>query len=255
MRLEDKVAIITGAGSGIGRATALLFAEEGAKVAVADCNAEAGQTTVELIGKLRGEACFVQADVSKADQVQYMVQVVANTYGRIDVLFNNAGVFFRGSVTETEEEDWDRILDVNLKSMYLCSKSAIPYMIAGGGGSIVNTSSITGAHHAVARAAAYVASKGGVTLLTRCMAIDYADHGIRVNCVCPGMTDTAMVRARRTAQELQALASTLIMKRLGNPREVAQVVLFLASDESLFVNGVAIAVDGGQTTMISVPGA
>jgi len=250
MRLEGKVAIITGAGSGIGQATAQLFAEEGAKVVVPEYNATTGQKTVDLIRKAGGEAIFVQVDVSKADQVERMVQMAVDTYGGIDVLFNNAGILYFGTLTETEEDVWDRVMAVNLKGIYLCSKYVIPHMIAGGGGSIINASSSTGANDACPNAAAYVASKGGVTLLTKCMAIDYAQYGIRVNAVAPGPTDTPMLRENLSEQELKDFAATFPMKRLGQPRELAQAVLFLASDDASFVTGCVMAVDGGQTAQV-----
>lgn len=250
MRLEGKVAIITGAGSGIGRATAQFFAEEGAKVVVAEYNAATGQETVDLIRQAGGEAVFVQVDVSKADQVERMVQAAVDTYDRIDVLFNNAGILFFGTLTETEEDVWDRVMGVNLKGTYLCSKYVIPHMIDGGGGSIINASSSTGAHDACGNAAAYVASKGGITLLTKCMAIDYAQYGIRVNAVAPGPTDTPMLQDNLSEQALKDFAATFPAKRLGQPRELAQAVLFLASDEASFVTGCVMAVDGGQTAQV-----
>lgn len=250
MRLEGKVAIITGAGSGIGRATAQFFAEEGAKVVVAEYDAATGQETVDLIHRAGGEAIFVEVDVSKADQVERMVKTAVDTYGGIDVLFNNAGILYFGTVTETEEDVWDRVMAVNLKATYLCSKYVIAHMIAGGGGSIINASSSTGAHDACANAAAYVTSKGGVTLLTKCMAIDYAQYGIRVNSIAPGPTDTSMLRDNLSEQELKDFAATFPVKRLGQPRELAQAVLFLASDDASFVTGCIMAVDGGQTAQV-----
>jgi len=182
--------------------------------------------------------------------VQQMVQATLDTYGKIDILFNNAGVLAFGAVTDTDETTWDRVMNINLKGVFLCSKYVIPHMIDNGGGAIINTSSSTGAHDAIGNTAAYVTSKGGVTLLTRCMAIDYAERGIRVNCVCPGPTDTPMLRNNLSAQELKDFAATFPMKRLGKPREIAQAVLFLASDEASFVTGHALAVDGGQTAEV-----
>lgn len=253
MRLEGKVALITGGGSGIGRATAQLFCEEGAIVVVADSNPETGGETAELIRTAGGEAIFVHADVSRFDQVQQMVQATVDAFGRIDLVFNNAGILLRGSVTETEEEEWDRVMAVNLKSVYLVSKCAIPHMIAAGGGSIINMSSSTGAHLAGPGAAAYITSKGGVALLTKCMAIDCARYGIRVNCVCPGPTDTPMLAKTLSEQQLKDFAATLPVGRLASPREIAEAVLFLASDEASFVTGLAMAVDGGQTAGLSTP--
>jgi NAD(P)-dependent dehydrogenase (short-subunit alcohol dehydrogenase family) len=249
-RLDGKVAIVTGGGSGIGRATAELFAEEGAKVVVAEYDAAGGKETVERIKKAGGDAIFVQVDVSKIDQVQRLVKVALDTYGKINVLFNNAGILTFGSVVETDEETWDRMMAINLKGTYLCSKYVIPHMIAAGGGSIVNVSSSTGAYLANGNSAAYVASKGGVTLLTRCMAIDHAKHHIRVNAIAPGPTDTPMLRKNLSVDLLAKFEATFPMKRLGLPRELANAVLFLASDEASFVTGHVMAVDGGQTVQV-----
>jgi meso-butanediol dehydrogenase / (S,S)-butanediol dehydrogenase / diacetyl reductase len=250
MRLQGKVAIVTGGGSGIGRAAAERFAEEGARVVVAEYSANAGQETADLICGAGGDAIFIQVDVADAEQVQRMVQATVERYGRIDVLFNNAGVLAFGTVTDTDESIWDRVMAVNVKGTYLCSKYVIPHMIAGGGGSIINASSSTGAHDANANTAAYVASKGAVTLLTRCMAIDYAPHGIRVNSIAPGPTDTPMLRDALSPEALEQFAATFPMGRLGTPRELANAVLFLASDEASFVTGLTMAVDGGQTAQV-----
>jgi NAD(P)-dependent dehydrogenase (short-subunit alcohol dehydrogenase family) len=249
-RLEGKVAIVTGGGSGIGRATSELFAEEGAKVVVAEYDVTGGEETVERIKKAGGDAIFVHVDVSKSDQVQRMVNTALDEYGKINVLFNNAGILAFGSVLETDEETWDRVMDINLKGVYLCSKYVIPHMIAAGAGSIINASSSTGAHLANGNSVAYVASKGGVTLLTRCMAIDHAKQGIRVNAIAPGPTDTPMLRKNLSPDLLAKFEATFPMKRLGLPRELANAVLFLASDEASFVTGHVMAVDGGQTVQV-----
>jgi NAD(P)-dependent dehydrogenase (short-subunit alcohol dehydrogenase family) len=250
MRLAGKVAIVTGGGSGIGRATAELFAREGAKVVVVDLQAAPGEETVGAIQAAGGEATFVAGDVSDPAQVQHVVESALATYGGIDVLFNNAGVLVQGAVLDTDEGAWERVMAVNLKSVYLCSRAVLPHMIARGGGSIINTSSSTGAHDVSRNIAAYVTSKGGVTLLTRSMAVDYARAGVRVNAIAPGPTDTPMLRRAMTPQELEAFAATLPMHRLGRPEELAFAVLFLASDEASFVTGAILAVDGGQTAEV-----
>jgi NAD(P)-dependent dehydrogenase (short-subunit alcohol dehydrogenase family) len=250
VRLEGKVAIVTGGGSGIGRAAAELFALEGARVVVADYQVEAGEETVCAIRDAGGEALFVQVDVSDASQVQAMVRAALDAYGGIDVLFNNAGILHFGTALNTEEKDWNRVIHVNLTGVFLCSKAVIPYMMERGGGSIINTSSSTGAHDAAENIAAYVASKGGVTLLTRAMAIDHAKDHIRVNAIAPGPTDTPMLRDNLSPQQLEDFAATFPMRRLGRPEELACAALFLASDEASFVTGTVLAVDGGQTAQV-----
>lgn len=250
MRLAGKVAIITGGGSGIGRATAQLFTREGAKVVVADYNAEAGENTVQAIQDSGGEAIFVKVDVSDAEQVQHMVQSALEAYGGIDILFNNAGILLFGTILETDPKDWNRLLSINLNGVFLCSKAVIPHMIERGGGSIINTSSSTGAHDVAANIAAYVTSKGGVTLLTKAMAVDHAKDHIRVNAIAPGPTDTPMLRENMSPEELADFAATFPMKRLGWPEELAYAALFLASDEASFVTGAVLAVDGGQTAQV-----
>lgn len=250
MRLEGKVAIITGGSSGIGRATAELFAKEGAKVVVADYNARAGQEVVQVIEDAGGDALFVEVDVSDAAQVQRMVQAALEAYGGVDILFNNAAVLIFGTVLDTSEEAWRRVMDINLTGVFLCSKAVIPHLIERGGGAIINMSSSTGAHDGNGNAAAYVTSKGGVTLLTRCMAIDHAKDNIRVNAIAPGPTDTPMLRGAMSPEQLAAFATTFPMKRLGRPEELAHAALFLASDEASFVTGAVWAVDGGQTAQV-----
>jgi NAD(P)-dependent dehydrogenase (short-subunit alcohol dehydrogenase family) len=250
VRLEGKIAIVTGGGSGIGRAVAELFALEGARVVVADYQPEAGEETAGAIRDAGGDAIFVRVDVSDASQVQAMIGATLDSYGGIDVLFNNAGVLHFGTVLNTEEKDWNRVIAVNLTGVYLCSKGVIPYMLERGGGSIINTSSSTGAHDAAGNIAAYVASKGGVTLLTRAMAIDHAKDHIRVNAIAPGPTDTRMLRDNLSPQQMQDFAATFPMKRLGRPEELAYAALFLASDEASFVTGAVLAVDGGQTAQV-----
>jgi meso-butanediol dehydrogenase/(S,S)-butanediol dehydrogenase/diacetyl reductase len=197
-----------------------------------------------------GRAISVCVDVSDAAQVHDMVGAALDAYGGIDILFNAAGVLAFGSVLDTDERTWRRVMDVNLNGTYLCCRAVIPQMIERGGGAIVNTSSSTGAHDANADAAAYVTSKGGVTLLTRCMAIDHARHNIRVNAIAPGPTDTPMLRSNMTPEALAAFAATYPMGRLGRPEELARAALFLASEEASFVTGAILCVDGGQTALV-----
>ncbi len=248
MRLKSKVAIVTGAGSGIGEATALTFAKEGARVTVADVVDSAGKMdTVEQIRAAGGDAKYVHTDVTSASDIQGMVSTTISNYGKLDVLFNNAGIAMRLAVADLPEDDWDRCIDINLKGAYLGSKYAIPAMIANGGGSIINTASIYGIVGGPNRAA-YVASKGGVVNLTRGMALDYAETNIRVNCICPGYTDTPIIQnIVETPAKYKALADQHPLGRLAKPLDIAYGALYLASDESAFVTGIALPIDGGYT--------
>ncbi|MGR2662038.1 SDR family NAD(P)-dependent oxidoreductase [Chromobacterium haemolyticum] len=247
--LAGKVALITGAGSGIGRATALLFAEEGAKIAVCDLNPCNGMDTVTVIQATGGEAVFIEADVGLAADCQRAVTDTVARFGRLDILFNNAGITRRANVVDTTEAEWDAVMNVNVKSVFLMSKHAVPVMSSQGGGSIINAGSgwgLVGGKDAVS----YCASKGAVVNMTRAMAVDHGPENIRVNSVCPGDTDTDMLR--NEARQL-GLANTALVEagnsrplmRVGQAREIAQTVLFLASDRSSFVTGAAYVVDGG----------
>jgi NAD(P)-dependent dehydrogenase (short-subunit alcohol dehydrogenase family) len=249
MRLKDKVALVTGGASGIGKATAELFAREGARVAVADYSAD-GRDTVQAIKNAGEEAIFLSVDVSDSGQVAKMVEAALQAYGRIDILFNGAGILYYGTVLETDEQAWNRVLSVNLTGTYLCCRAVLPHMIRQGGGSIINVASTVGAHDACANAVAYVTSKGGVTLFTKAMAIDHAKQGVRINALVPGATDTPMIRKALTPEALEALAASHPIGRLGRPEELAKAVLFLASDDASFVTGTALYVDGGQTAKI-----
>jgi NAD(P)-dependent dehydrogenase (short-subunit alcohol dehydrogenase family) len=247
-RLATKIALVTGGASGIGRATALLFAREGAAVMLADIN-EAGQAVAREIAVEGGRAIFEQADVTRADDCERMVNRLRSELGGLHVLFNNAGIIHRASVLELSEVDWDRVSAVNLKSIFLVSRLAIPLMAECGGGSIINTASGWGIA-AGARAAAYCASKGAVVLLTKAMALDHGPQRIRVNCICPGDTDTPMLRSEaqqlgEPVEEFLAEAARRPLGRIGKPEEIAQAVLYLASDASAFVTGTTLVVDGG----------
>jgi NAD(P)-dependent dehydrogenase (short-subunit alcohol dehydrogenase family) len=251
MRLRDKVAIITGGTSGIGRATAILFAREGAQVVVVGRDEARGQRVVAEIAAAGGTALFQRCDVRFADQCRQVVEGTVRAFGRLDILFNNAGVFYANTVVDCTEDEWDLTVDISLKGTYLMSKYAIPLMIEQGGGAIVNTSSgwgLVGGNEA----AAYCAAKGGVVLLTKAMAVDHSRQGIRVNCVCPGDVDTPMLVEDARWRGIDwdgyiADAADRPMGRIGQPEEIARAVLFLASDESSFVTGAALAVDGGGT--------
>lgn len=247
--LTHKVAIVTGGASGIGRATALLFAQEGAAVAIVDINEEKAKATAAEIEARGGKAIFILCDITRAEDCRNAVEKTVTTFGRLHILFNNAGIIRRADVLDTTEEEWDRVMAVNVKSVFLMSKYAIPYMAQAGGGSIINTSSgwgLKGGKNAVS----YCASKGAVTNMTRAMAIDHGRQNIRVNAVCPGDTDTPMLRdeARQLGEpedRFLAEAADRPLQRYAQPIEIAQAVLFLASDAASYVTGATLVVDGG----------
>jgi len=248
-RLADKICVITGGGSGIGQATALCFAAEGAKVVVADINPGAASETSRLIEKNGAAALAVTVDVTQAASVQKMLHRAVEIFGRIDVLVNNAGLGFAATVEETDEADWDRLMAVNLKGVFLGCKYVVPIMRRQGGGVIVNTASVL-ALVGVQDRAAYCASKGGVAALTRAVALDHVRDGIRVNCVAPGSVETPywtdiFAKSNDVAALRKNLEQRHPMERLARPEEIAKAVLFLASDESSFCTGSTLVVDGG----------
>lgn len=250
MRLAGKVAIITGAGSGIGRASALLFAKEGAKVVVADIDREAGERTAREIKEAGGEATFAQADVAKSAEVERMVKTCVEAFGGLDILYNNAGMPGPAGVDNVSEEDWGKVIDVNLKGVFLGCKYAVSEMRKRGGGSIISTASVAGLVGSVA-SPTYSASKGGVVLWTKSAAIALAKDKIRVNCVCPAPIETPMLPRffeglPEPEKACQNFIASLPLGRAGTPEEVAQAALFLASDESSFITGVALPVDAGH---------
>lgn len=247
--LAGRVALITGGASGIGRASALLFARAGAAVAVVDLNQKSGQTVFEEIVREGGKAIFERADVTRADECERAVRRTVSDLGGIHVLFNNAGIIRRASVLELSEEDWDQVMAVNVKSMFLMSRLVVPIMAKSGGGSIINMASGWGLAGGP-RAAAYCASKGAVVLLTKAMAVDHGPQNVRVNCICPGDADTDMLR--QEAQQLGeredrflAASAHRPLGRVGRPEEIAQAALYLASEAASFVTGTALVVDGG----------
>lgn len=251
MRLQNKSTLITGGTSGIGEATAYLFAKEGAAVAITGRNEARGHSVTAKILESGGKAIFIRTDVRKAAECNRAVAETLQSFGRLDILFNNAGVYYPQTTLECSEEEWDLQIDINLKGTFLMSKAALPGMIAQGSGNIINNSSgwgIVGGDHAVA----YCASKGGVVLLTKAMAIDHGSQGIRVNCVCPGDVVTPMLPEDAKMRGLKwedyiAGCANRPLGRVGTADEIAKSVLFLASDDSSFMTGAALVVDGGGT--------
>ncbi len=244
--MRDKVAIITGAASGIGLASVIKFAQEGAKIVAVDINEAQNHDTVEALKADGGAAVSVQGDVSDPETARVMIKAAVDTYGRLDVLFNNAGIGARGNVLDVDERSFDRVFAVNVKAIYLASREAVPVMKSNGGGVILNTASQLGMV-GLRNNAAYCASKGAVIQLTRCMALDHATDGIRVNCVCPGPTDTPIIRRGRENVDsyLSGLADRVPLARMGTTEEIANVSAFLCSDEASFMTGAAIVADGG----------
>jgi len=253
MKLAGKVALVTGAGSGIGRETARLFSSEGAKVVISDLDEEGGMETLKLIQESGGEATFAKCDVTNEDEVQQLFQHTRATCGKLDILFNNAGTILIKRLVDTEEHDWDQIMDVNAKGVFLCTKHAVPFIRENEqGGSIINSGS-TGGLIGSPLFVAYCASKGAVVSMTRAMAVELAPFRIRVNVVCPGAIDTPMLE--KTLPNLgmpmeearKVWTASHPLQRIGSPMDVARAVLYFASDDSSYVTGSILAIDGGYT--------
>jgi len=254
MKLQDKVAIITGAGKGIGQGIARVFVKYGARVVVADWDEEAGAKTAEELRQSGGDAIFVRCDVSNEEQVKALVEATLAHYDRLNILVNNAGIGVYTPVLETRSEDWDRCLNVNLKGVFLCSKYAIPHIKAAGGGAIVNIASVH-SYQNVGGTAPYAASKGGVVALTRVMAIDHGRDNIRVNAICPGWIYTPLIQGifasdPNPEEAKRAVERRQILGRLGRPEEVGEAAAFLASDEASYITAASLMVDNGMTAQL-----
>lgn len=258
MMLNDKVALITGAGSGIGRASAIRFAQEGAKVMIADVRPESAVNTATEIGRAGGTAKSVAVDVRVAAEVERMVDETIRAFGRIDILFNNAGVYVPKNVVDTTEEEWDWVVDVCLKGVFFGCKYTIPHMVKQGGGVIINTASGAGIE-GVPNLGAYQAAKGGVVIMSKGIALDFAQHKIRCNSICPGVIETPIAE---NTKNLPPGASAAMWERSGimhplgrngKPEEVAALATFLASDQAAFITGVAVPIDGGFNAGAYIP--
>jgi len=248
MRLANKVAIITGSASGMGKAAAELFANEGACVVVTDVAADMGEETAKRIRQAGGKAIFVKANVANEDEVKHMVNATIDAFGHVDILYNNAGIMpdDDGSVTDISEATWDRVMDVNLKSAFLCSKYAVPHMVKRSQGSIINVASFVAFMGCTVPQDAYTASKGGMLALTKSFAVQYGPHGIRCNAICPGPIETPLLRNLWTSEDARNLRLNRIpLGRFGESKDIIYMALYLASDESSWTTGAWLIVDGG----------
>ena len=254
-RLSGRVALVTGAASGIGRWTAEVFAAAGARVMLADVAEEAGSAAASSIRASGGEATFVRADVTQADDVESMVAAALEAFGSLDILVNSAGVLLSedASVTATDDATWDRTMAINLRGVFRCCRAAIPAMLRSRGGSIVNVASFVAMMGAATPQIAYTASKGGVLAMTREIAVEFARSGIRANAICPGPIETPLLDGFLPPEERERRFEHIPMGRFGQPEEVAKVALFLASDDASYVTGAAILVDGGITAAYTTP--
>jgi len=246
MRLKDKVAVITGAGGGLGSVAANRFCLEGAKVVVNDINADRGQKVVNDIKESGGNAVFVEADIRKVEECKKLIKSAVDAFGRVDVLFNNAGLELMKSLHEYSEEDYESVVGLHLKGSFFCIRYVLPVMMDRGGGSIINMGSIAGLSGFI-KEAAYCAAKGGLVNLTRYVALEYAPYNIRCNCICPGVVATEMI-GRVMEQDPDLVQKSVDMHpmgRMAKPEEIADATVFLASDEASFITGVSLPVDGG----------
>jgi len=251
MRFQGNVAAVTGGAAGIGQATAVAFAREGAAVAIVDKDQAQGEVVANEIKEQGGDVLIVPTDIALENEVQRMVEEVTRLWGRLDILVNNAGIYYQADVVDTPSDVWDNILAVNLSGAFLCTKYAVPVMIGGGGGVVINIASEAGLV-GIKGQVAYNVSKGGMIALTRSCAVDLAERGIRVNCVCPGTSDTPLVReavnrAPDPATARRALEEVRPLNRLGKPEEIAAAILYLASSEAGYATGAILSVDGGYT--------
>lgn len=245
MRLDNKTVIITGAGSGIGRATALRFASEGAQLMLADWNESTGEETVRMIKESGQSAVFQHTDVTKPEEVEQLVNRTVQLYGKLDVMVNNAGVSqTENKISNVPIDEWNKVVDICLDSVFLGMKYAIPEMIKNGGGSVINTASVAGIK-GQKLVAAYTAAKSGVIAITKSTALEYGKQNIRVNAIAPGIIDTAIISGWRKADKWPILSTANALRRIGQPEEVANAILFLASDEASFITGTTMVVDGG----------